>query len=218
MWQQQWELFAPNFKDGKAHIDLSSWGCQETLELYPGPGFGDFSHPTTQLMVSLLGELLEEQSYKFEEIKTAARWPLNSVGKKLHVIDIGCGSGILSLVAALFNITQIYGFDCDVQAVNHAKKNLTLYKGSHRPIFSIHPPQEIPSPSLLLMNMIHTEQAQAWKTLIPVVHPPTVLITSGILREGKDPYLRWAEHNNWVLARDIQKDGWYGFIFTYVNK
>ena len=58
-WHQQWELFAENFYDGKAHIDLSQFGGEETLLLLPGPGFGDLSHPTTYLMLQLYRHRLE---------------------------------------------------------------------------------------------------------------------------------------------------------------
>ena len=73
MWDQQWELFAPQFKEGKAHIDLTDYGVCKTLQLYPGPGFGDLSHPTTRLVLQLMKPHLQQRL----------------------AIDIGCGSGIL---------------------------------------------------------------------------------------------------------------------------
>lgn len=49
-WHTQWEMFAENFYDGKAHIQIGD----KTLLLKPGAGFGDLSHPTTQLMVEMM--------------------------------------------------------------------------------------------------------------------------------------------------------------------
>ena len=46
-WEDQWALFAEDFKEGKAHINLSPFGVEKTLLLTPGAGFGDLSHPTT---------------------------------------------------------------------------------------------------------------------------------------------------------------------------
>src|SRR3990172_3771542 len=74
-WMEQWEQFAPNFHDGYAHIDLSRFGAETPVRLKPGPGFGDLSHPTTRIMLELVGKRL----------------------KKRPLIDIGSGSGILTL-------------------------------------------------------------------------------------------------------------------------
>ncbi len=96
MWTQQWELFAPNFKNGKAHIETPGG----TIRLFPGPGFGDFSHPTTRLTLHLMRPYVKNES----------------------VIDIGCGSGILSFGAAAMGAKSVYGYDIDEEAVAHAKK------------------------------------------------------------------------------------------------
>jgi len=104
IWDKQWELFSPNFKDGKAHIDLTPYGCPQILQLYPGPGFGDLSHPTTRIVLRLMQPYIKDQA----------------------VLDIGCGSGILSLAAAAMGASQVDGYDIDPEAVEHAKKNATL--------------------------------------------------------------------------------------------
>jgi ribosomal protein L11 methyltransferase len=52
IWEKQWELFAPNFKNGKAHIETPVG----VIQLLPGPGFGDYSHPTTRLTCKLMAK------------------------------------------------------------------------------------------------------------------------------------------------------------------
>ena len=103
-WENQGALFAENFKDGKAHIDLQRFGTPATLKLYPGPGFGDLSHPTTNLMLELMQGALTGQI----------------------ALDIGCGSGILSLAALLMGAKKAYGVDIDAEALLHAEKNADL--------------------------------------------------------------------------------------------
>ena len=44
-WNKQWEIHSPQFHEGYVHID--------GLRLRPGPGFGDLSHPTTRIMLSV---------------------------------------------------------------------------------------------------------------------------------------------------------------------
>jgi ribosomal protein L11 methyltransferase len=131
-WQQQWAFFAPRFVDGKAHISLPN-GAE--VQLLPGPGFGDFSHPTTQLMVSLMEEHVPNRV----------------------VFDIGCGSGILSVAAAKMGAKKVYACDIDAQAIAHTEKNgqlngvnIDFSKPTGKPV--------------VLMNMISSEQDLAWKS------------------------------------------------------
>ena len=187
LWTSQWELFAPNYKDGRAHIDLSPYSCNKTLQLVPGPGFGDFSHPTTRLTLKLMAPHIRHH----------------------HVIDIGCGSGILSLAAAALGAQSVYGYDIDPEALSHAKQNATL---NHLPIqFDLTPPPKTLPNSVLLMNMISSEQARAWETLLPSLTPPARLITSGVL--DKESYLSWARKNNWTLLLALEEESWWAFEF-----
>ena len=191
IWEKQWELFAPNFKDGKAHIDLTLYGCHEILQLYPGPGFGDLSHPTTRIVLKLMQPYIKDQA----------------------VLDIGCGSGILSLAAAAMGASQVKGYDIDPEAVEHAKKNATLSPFQKKIHFSTKPPKKIAP--ILLMNMISSEKAQAWSVIEDRIPPSAILITSGILEENAQEYLEWRTRQGCQIVTTVQEDGWSGFIFLY---
>jgi ribosomal protein L11 methyltransferase len=190
LWHSQWELFAPNFYDGKAHVDLSPYGSATTLQLVPGPGFGDFSHPTTRLMLKLIAPSVLHQ----------------------NVIDIGCGSGILSLAASLLGAKSVYGYDIDPSAVSHARQNSAANKC--RIEFEQTPPPKTPPNALLLMNMISSEQAAAWEAFTPSLTPPARLLTSGVL--DKESYLSWAEQNGWRVVQAVEEEGWWAFEFGCV--
>jgi ribosomal protein L11 methyltransferase len=187
LWHSQWKLFAPNFKDGKAHVDLSPYGSSTVLQLLPGPGFGDFSHPTTRLTLQLMAPHTQNQ----------------------NVIDIGCGSGILSLAAAALGAKSVYGYDIDPDAVFHAKQNAAL--NSLAIDFEATPPPAINTNSILLMNMISSEQSTAWEAFLPTSKFPVRLFTSGIL--DQENYLSWAKHNHWTLVQALQENGWWAFEF-----
>lgn len=191
IWEKQWELFAPNFKNGKAHLDLTPYGCSETLQLYPGPGFGDLSHPTTRLVLSLMQAYVKDQA----------------------VIDIGCGSGILSLAAAAMGAARVYGYDIDPEAVKHAKKNLKLSSFAKKIQFSTAAPKTIAPHSILLMNMISSEQEEAWNLIVDRITSPATLIASGVLKEDQQDYLAWRAQQGCKLIKSLTEDGWCGYIF-----
>ena len=178
-WTQQWKLHAPNFKGNFAYVKLKE---NLSFRLKPGPGFGDLSHPTTKLMLEMLPEKI-----------------------KGTVIDIGCGSGILSLAAKLLGAEEVIGIDIDEEAIEHANENaelngLNCFFGKELP--------HTPKNPLILMNMISSEQKLAWKAL------PTFksyrLIVSGCPVDEKEP------HQNGALIQKAVLDGWKGYVFEQV--
>lgn len=184
-WHEQWALFAQNFHNGKAHISLAPYNSPRTLRLLPGPGFGDLSHPTTNLMLELMHPHIANQP----------------------VLDIGSGSGILSLAALLLGARSAHGIDIDPEAISHAQANAQL--NNLPATYSLTPPANL-SPSILLLNMILPEQIQ--------VHPPAfnsharLWITSGILAIQTKAYLQQAHQWGWTLVEARQKGEWMGFI------
>ena len=181
-WDEQWALFAENFYDGKAHIDLG----KKTLLLAPGPGFGDLSHPTTSLMLEMMHSEVPGES----------------------VLDIGTGSGILSLAALLLGARSAHGIDIDPDALLHAKKNNALNGLNAR--FSKILPKTLP-PSIALMNMILSEQRAAFS---PRANQTAKRwITSGILEAQEGEYLAQTSAWGWTLRSKHQSSEWLGFVF-----
>ena len=181
-WEEQWALFAENFYDGKAHIGLG----EKTLLLLPGPGFGDLSHPTTSLMLQMMRSHIYGES----------------------IIDIGSGSGILTLAALLLGARSSLGIDIDPEALLHGQKNNDL--NSLKAQFSRNLPNHLP-PSVALMNMILSEQRVAFS---PRANRAAKLwITSGILASQEEEYLLQATAWGWKLLSRHQQTEWLGFIF-----
>ncbi|MGR3973630.1 MAG: 50S ribosomal protein L11 methyltransferase [Candidatus Rhabdochlamydia sp.] len=189
VWEEQWRLFSPGFSEGKSHLSLVEYGKDVTLSLVPGPGFGDFSHPTTRLALKLLSQ--------------------DVLGR--CVIDIGCGSGILSLAAALLGAASVYGYDIDPDAIDHANQNKRL--NQQHITFSLTPPLQIPASALVVMNMISSEQHQAWAAITPYLASSFRLITSGILESEIPSYLIWTEAIGWQIRGCLIEEGWAAFTF-----
>jgi ribosomal protein L11 methyltransferase len=189
-WVSQWAAFAPNFYDGLAHIDLSPQGV---LLLEPGEGFGDLSHETTRLMIDLMRPLVAN-----------------------HVIvDIGCGSGILSLAALILGARKAYGIDIDPLAVSHAKRNALINHLDKKAFFSrqLLGSKRIGSPSIILMNMIFSEQRVAYRPILG----SEWLITSGLLESEKRDYFKWISGCEWEIVQEKKEGEWMGFVFQNLN-
>jgi len=188
-WTQQWELFAENFHDGKAHIDLTRFGGSSILRLLPGPGFGDLSHPTTYLMLQLMEGRVKDQS----------------------VLDIGCGSGILGLSALQLGAKQVLGIDIDPEAIEHAKKNAEL--NGLQADFGLMVPEGYPGNQIVLMNMIMSEQTVVMEQKDRLNELAQIWITSGILVQQRDVYAQLTKSWGWKLKKEARKGEWLGMVF-----
>ncbi len=80
------------------------------IELDPGMAFGTGTHPTTVLSIQAL-----EKYIKGNE----------------SVIDVGCGSGVLSIASALLGAREIYAYDLDEIAVKSTQLNAKVNKVNH---------------------------------------------------------------------------------------
>ncbi|MCB1134928.1 MAG: 50S ribosomal protein L11 methyltransferase [Chlamydiia bacterium] len=183
-WESQWALHGQGYEEGLLHMRMSDYGAAVLADVYmrPGPGFGDLSHPTTRLCLRLMGSVVR--------------------GKR--VLDIGCGSGVLSLAAAALGATAVQGIDIDPAAVEHARANAELGDWPCAIAFDLVGSEQ--QADLILMNMIRSEQDLAWKDLAPL------MITSGIRTEEAQQYeAQWALRG-WVSVGRMDEDGWCAFL------
>jgi ribosomal protein L11 methyltransferase len=102
-WQDRWRQFHKPVRVGSLWIG-PPWeepdGDAIAVVIDPGRAFGTGGHPTTQLCLQLL-ETEERGS----------------------VLDVGCGSGVLSIAAAKLGFAPVRAFDFDPQAVEATERN-----------------------------------------------------------------------------------------------
>ncbi len=187
-WKDQWQHHAHGFRDGLAHINFKELGIEKdgSIVLAPGPGFGDLSHPTTHLVLRMMSP------YVFQK----------------KVLDVGSGSGILSLAAARFGANSVFGIDIDEGAILHATQNAALNGLSKLCTFG----KNVKKPSdIMLMNMIRSEQKVAYESLPSKRFE--MAFTSGVLLQEREIYLTETASWGWKLVASEEQDGWLGFLF-----
>jgi ribosomal protein L11 methyltransferase len=108
-WDTSWKKYYKPTKIGNRIVIKPVWEEYEPkqdeiiVKMDPGMAFGTGTHETTIMCVRQLEQ---------------------HVSEKCTVFDIGCGSGILSIVAAKLGAEKVIGVDYDEVAVNVAGKNI----------------------------------------------------------------------------------------------
>ena len=166
----EWKKFASPIQITDKIIIEPSWmdskekSNSNRLILDPGYAFGSGSHETTILCA--------------REIERLSKlYRINSM------LDVGCGSGILSLIACRIGVTNIVGIDIDELAINASKENAlkNSIPGVH---FATTPIAEIESKfDLVVANIISSVLFEMRDDLLRSVKPNGILVLSGILRE-----------------------------------
>ena len=113
-WADNWKKYFKSFKVDNNIIIKPTWEqlkhCDEgdiVIELDPGMAFGTGTHETTSLCIKKINKYIENKN-------------------KLY--DIGCGSGILGIVAAKLGAKEVVCIDIDPNAVKVAKENVEANK------------------------------------------------------------------------------------------
>jgi ribosomal protein L11 methyltransferase len=113
-WMEAWKQYYKPILIGQRLLILPAWLDSPAperiaIKIDPGMAFGTGTHPTTQLCLELM-ELFFDQS-KIENRKSEM------------VIDVGCGSGILSIAALKLGAKKALGVDIDEESVKNSREN-----------------------------------------------------------------------------------------------
>lgn len=170
-WATNWKKHFAPFAITKGLVIKPSWEeyqpkpGEAVLEMDPGMAFGTGQHETTSLCMQLLQSSLS-----------------GSIAPK--VLDVGTGTGILAMAAALFGAKKVIGIDNDPDAVQAATDNVNHNKLSEKVEISITPLEEIEGEyQLVVANIIHDVLVLMREDLTRCTAPGGSLILSGILAE-----------------------------------
>ena len=201
-WSIEWKKNYHPFRIGRRLMIVPSWiewnaaPGDVILRLDPGMAFGTGMHPTTQLCL----EALEER-----------------ITPGTAMIDLGCGSGILSIAGVLLGAARAEGWDIDPEAVRVARENAALNGVAAR----------FDARSGTLEDMLREKRrapvvaanilAGVLKTMLraslaDVVEPGGCLILSGILMEQSAAVEAAVEESGLHLVEKKIREDWVALI------
>ncbi len=160
------------------------------LKLDPGRAFGTGQHPSTILAARAIERRLADGSHAL-------------------LLDVGCGSGILSFVALLEGLARAVACDTDEESVTYARENAVALGLAGRADLRLGGVEVVPETSSLVVANIETP------VLVPMapalaarVEPGGVLILSGILIEQREAIERAYTAEGLTLERADTEGAW----------
>jgi ribosomal protein L11 methyltransferase len=142
---------------------------ETVIMLDPGMAFGTGHHPTTSMCLKQLDAL---------------------VTPGIDVLDVGCGSGVLSIAAARLGARHVFGLEIDSVAVNVAKQNVRENSVEHTVRVAQgtlpHPDAKQSAYGIAVANISAKVVSEISPYLVSAVQNGGKVIASGILLENKD--------------------------------
>lgn len=194
-WAEEWKKQLKVLHVGQRTIIQPSWldytptPEEIVIRLDPGMAFGTGLHPTTQMCLAALEELVHPQA---------------------RVLDMGTGSGILAIAAAKLGAEQVLAVDNDPVAVKTARGNVAtngvqetvnLVRGSLADVTERY--------DLIVVNILAkviVEMTQ--QGLANRLRPGGTLIAAGVITDQKPQVVTALKQAGLALAGQWQTDDW----------
>jgi ribosomal protein L11 methyltransferase len=174
-WRDEWKKHFEPFRLCGSLVVRPPWrayeaaGGETVIVLEPGRAFGTGLHETTRLVAETLVDL----------------------GERLHgasVLDVGCGSGILSLAALALGAIRVRAVDVDPDAVAVTRENAERNGLSQRVHADATAAADLAGAfAVVLANIEATPLIALAPSLVRLTAPGGVLVLSGILAPDVAP-------------------------------
>ncbi|MDF2607425.1 MAG: ribosomal protein methyltransferase [Bacillales bacterium] len=166
---------------------------EKIIELDPGMAFGTGTHPTTVLCIRAIEKVVKSGD---------------------EVVDVGTGSGVLSIAAAKLDAKKVFAYDLDEVAVHSAILNIKINK-----VFNL---VEVSQSNLLssytgkadviVANLLAEIVIRLSPDAKTKIKPNGKFIVSGIIQTKKADVINQLEKDGFVIEEVMEMEDWVAII------
>ena len=202
-WENNWKQYFKPFLVGETFLIKPSWEqCEpeegrRILEIDPSSSFGTGTHNTTQLCICELERLVKS-------------------GDRL--LDMGCGSGILSVAAHMLGAEDVTAVDIDPSAVriaaeNAEKNGFALHTGVGDVIGDAELSARIGGDYDIIVANIVADVIIGLSPLVrPMLAPGGLFLCSGIIDDRAQEVADRLRENGWEILETRSAEGWFSYL------
>ena len=210
-WENNWKQYYKPMEIGERLLVIPEWEQENVkgqakyagkvpLILEPGLTFGTGSHATTRLCLTAL-----EKHVRGGET----------------VLDLGCGSGILSIAALLLGADRAVACDIDEKCMDVAYENAAL-NGVGRDRYTVRwgdvvtdraLRRELGGPyDVVVANIVADVIKALASTVRPLVREGGIFLCSGIIDDRAEEVAQCLRDNGWTIAETRSSEGWFSYL------
>ena len=204
-WENNWKQFYKPMEIGDRLIVIPEWESADTggrvpLILNPGLTFGTGSHATTRLCL----KALEQRVHGGE-----------------RVLDLGCGSGILSIAALKLGAAHAFACDIDDKCQDVAYENAAL-NGIGKDVYTVRTGDILTDSALqaeigggydvVLANIVADVIIALAPAVRPLLKPDGVFICSGIIDDRAVEVADKLRQAGLAILESNQSEGWFSYV------
>ena len=200
-WENSWKDYFDILNIGEKFVIVPTWREYENEEnkyvinIDPGMAFGTGGHETTSLCIKNLEKYVKTHD---------------------DIIDVGCGSGILSIAASYLTDGEIKAVDLDKLAVDVSRENFALNNLENR--IAVEEAslltKETKKYNIIVANILAHIIELMLDDAYNLLEDGGYYITSGIIKDKKDELLEKMLERGFKLVEETSDNEWYSFVVT----
>ena len=229
-WMEAWKQHYKPILIGRRLLILPAWmespePNRIAIKIDPGMAFGTGTHPTTQLCLELMEKVVfDTRESGFGNRELAIRFPNND--SRFTVIDIGCGSGILSIAAIKLEASKALGVDIDEESVKNSRENADTNEVGEELILGVGSVQEIlegkftfKKAPLVVANILAPVIIRLFDAgLAELIEGNGAIVLSGILFEQEQSVIEAGQAKGLRMNERRQMGDWVALTMSRESK
>jgi len=231
-WMEAWKQHYKPILIGERLLILPAWMDSPdpdriAIRIDPGMAFGTGTHPTTQLCLGLMERYFDschsEPRSGEESPRRVGDSSLVSLAQNdITVIDIGCGSGILSIAAIKLGAGKALGVDIDEESVTNSRGNADINGVGEALILGVGSVKEIlegkfafRKASLVVANILAPVIVRLFDTgLADLIEDHRAIVLSGILQEQEKSVIEAGQAEGLRMNERRQSGDWVALTMS----
>lgn len=204
-WANNWKKYFKPTEIGEKLLILPEWEQKpdtdrKILTIDPGAAFGTGTHSTTKLCLGAIEKYIKTDD---------------------KVLDIGTGSGILSIASLLMGAKSALGVDIDALAVKTATENGAkngFYEPEYKMVCGDLADKVEGKYDVCIANIVADVIIRLCDSVTDFIVPKGLFITSGIIDTRLDDVVKKLKETNFEIMETYEEKGWVCMVSRYMGE